>query len=286
MTFVYINDEFVDESEGKVSYTDRGYNFGDGIYEYIRIYDGNAFTAKEHFERLFRSAKEIGLNLEDYTVKSLTELIEELAEKNNVKNGGVYIQVTRGVAPRNHPFPEASTKPVFSAFSKSYERPYDELENGIKAITVDDIRWLRCDIKSLNLLGNVLAKEKATQSDAGEAIMHRDGIVTEGSSSNVFAVKDSKIYTHPANNLILNGITRRVINEIANELNIPFVEESFDVEFLKSADEVIVSSTSIEVMPVIQVDDTFISDGTVGKITKELQKSFNNYIESNIEKIF
>lgn len=138
----------------------------------------------------------------------------------------------------------------------------------------------------MNLLGNVLAKEKATQSDAGEAIMHRDGIVTEGSSSNVFAVKDSKIYTHPANNLILNGITRRVINEIANELNIPFVEEPFDVEFLKSADEVIVSSTSIEVMPVIQVDDTFISDGTVGKITKELQKSFNNYIESNIEKIF
>lgn len=280
MSYIYINDEFVDESEGKVSYSDRGYNFGDGIYEYIRIYDDKVFTSKEHYERLFRSAKEIGLNLDAYSVEGLTEVTKELAAKNNVVNGGVYIQVTRGVAPRNHPFPDASTKPVFSAFSKSYDRPYDELENGVKAITVEDIRWLRCDIKSLNLLGNVLAKEKATQNDAAEAIMHRGETVTEGSSSNVYAIKDGKIYTHPANNLILNGITRRVIKELAEDLNIPFIEESFTLDFLNDADEVIISSTSIEVMPVVQVNDQKIGDGKVGQITKQLQNAFNNYIES------
>lgn len=281
MTYIFINDEFVDESKGQVSFSDRGYNFGDGIYEYIRIYDGEVFTAKEHYERLFRSAKEIGLNLEDYTVEGLIDVTKELAAKNNVVNGGVYIQVTRGVAPRNHPFPDASTKPVFSAFSKSYDRPYEGLENGVKAITVDDIRWLRCDIKSLNLLGNVLAKEKATQNDAVEAIMHRDQTVTEGSSSNVYAIKNGKIYTHPANNLILNGITRRVIKEIAEKLEIPFIEEAFTLDFLNEADEVIVSSTSIEVMPVVQVNDRKIGNGKVGQVTKQLQKSFDNYIESN-----
>ncbi|QJF25425.1 D-amino-acid transaminase [Mammaliicoccus vitulinus] len=280
MTYIFINDEFVDESEGKINYSDRGYNFGDGIYEYIRIYDGKVFTSKEHYERLFRSAKEIGLNLEGYSVEGLTEVTKTLAAKNNVVNGGVYIQVTRGVAPRNHPFPDASTKPVFSAFSKSYDRPYEELKNGVKAITVDDIRWLRCDIKSLNLLGNVLAKEKAAQNGASEAIMHRDQTVTEGSSSNVYAVKDGKIYTHPANNLILNGITRRIIKKSAEALNIPFIEEAFTLDFLNDADEVIISSTSIEVMPVIQVNDNKIGDGKVGQITEQLQKSFDNYIES------
>lgn len=280
MNYIYINDEFVDEFEGKISYSDRGYNFGDGIYEYIRIYESKVFTSKEHYERLFRSAKEIGLNLDAYSVEGLTEVTKELAAKNNVVNGGVYIQVTRGVAPRNHPFPDASTKPVFSAFSKSYDRPYDELENGVKTITVEDIRWLRCDIKSLNLLGNVLAKEKATQNDAAEAIMHRGETVTEGSSSNVYAIKGGKIYTHPANNLILNGITRRVIKELADDLNIPFIEESFTLDFLNDADEVIISSTSIEVMPVVQVNDQKIGDGKVGQITKQLQNAFNNYIES------
>lgn len=280
MSYIYLNDEFVEESEGKISYSDRGYNFGDGIYEYIRIYDDKVFTSKEHYERLFRSAKEIGLNLDAYSVEGLTEVTKELAAKNNVVNGGVYIQVTRGVAPRNHPFPDASTKPVFSAFSKSYDRPYDELENGVKTITVEDIRWLRCDIKSLNLLGNVLAKEKATQNDAAEAIMHRGETVTEGSSSNVYAIKGGKIYTHPANNLILNGITRRVIKELADDLNIPFIEESFTLDFLNDADEVIISSTSIEVMPVVQVNDQKIGDGKVGQITKQLQNAFNNYIES------
>src|SRR5699024_10632473 len=237
------------------------------------------FTAKEHFERLLRSAKEIGLEL-NYTVEGLTELITELLSANGVVNGGVYIQVTRGAAPRDHAFPEPSVKANITAFTKSYERPYKLLEEGINAVTTEDIRWLRCDIKSLNLLGNVLAKEYAVKYNAKEAIQHRGEIVTEGSSSNVYAIKDGVIYTHPINNYILNGITRKVIKAIAEEKNIPFNEETFTVDFLKNADEIIVSSTSVEVMAVIKLNGDVVGDGKVGPITKSLQEGFNRYIDT------
>ncbi|PTI81720.1 D-amino-acid transaminase [Staphylococcus xylosus] len=280
MTKVLINEKLVDEQDANVPYNDRGYVFGDGIYEYIRVYDNNVFTAKEHFERLLRSAKEIGLELK-YNVDELTELIQELLSTNNIVNGGVYIQVTRGAAPRDHAFPTPSVEANIMAFTKSYNRPYKLLEEGINAITTEDIRWLRCDIKSLNLLGNVLAKEYATKYNAQEAIQHRGDIVTEGSSSNVYAIKNGEIYTHPVNNYILNGITRMVIKSVAEDKGIPFNEEVFTLDFLKNADEIIVSSTSIEVMPVVKLDGENVGDGEVGSITKSLQEGFNRYIDTH-----
>ncbi|MFH4904496.1 D-amino-acid transaminase [Staphylococcus cohnii] len=280
MTKVLINEHLVDEQDAKVPYNDRGYVFGDGIYEYIRTYNNNIFTAKPHFERLIRSAKEIGLELK-YNVDELTELIQELLAANGVVNGGVYIQVTRGAAPRDHAFPTPSVEANVMAFTKTYERPYKLLEEGINAITTEDIRWLRCDIKSLNLLGNVLAKERAVKYNAQEAIQHRGDIVTEGSSSNVYAIKAGEIYTHPVNNYILNGITRMVIKDIAEEKGIPFNEGTFTVDFLRNADEIIVSSTSIEVMPVLKLDGEQVGDGAVGPVTKSLQEGFNSYIDTD-----
>lgn len=280
MTKVLINEHLVDEQDAKVPYNDRGYVFGDGIYEYIRTYNNNIFTAKPHFERLLRSAKEIGLELK-YNVDELTELIQELLAANGVVNGGVYIQVTRGAAPRDHAFPTPSVEANVMAFTKTYERPYKLLEEGINAITTEDIRWLRCDIKSLNLLGNVLAKERAVKYNAKEAIQHRGDIVTEGSSSNVYAIKAGEIYTHPVNNYILNGITRMVIKDIAEEKGIPFNEGTYTVDFLRNADEIIVSSTSIEVMPVVKLDGEQVGDGEVGPITKSLQEGFNSYIDTD-----
>ncbi|MGW9815262.1 D-alanine transaminase [Staphylococcus cohnii] len=280
MTKVLINEHLVDEQDAKVPYNDRGYVFGDGIYEYIRTYNNNIFTAKPHFERLLRSAKEIGLELK-YNVDELTELIQELLAANGVVNGGVYIQVTRGAAPRDHAFPTPSVEANVMAFTKTYERPYKLLEEGINAITTEDIRWLRCDIKSLNLLGNVLAKERAVKYNAQEAIQHRGDIVTEGSSSNVYAIKAGEIYTHPVNNYILNGITRMVIKDIAEEKGIPFNEGTYTVDFLRNADEIIVSSTSIEVMPVVKLDGEQVGDGEVGPITKSLQEGFNSYIDTD-----
>lgn len=280
MTKVLVNDVLVDEQEAKVAFNDRGYNFGDGIYEYVRLYDNKLFTAKEHFERLLRSAQEIGLDI-DYTVESLTELVRKLAEANGVTDGGVYMQITRGAAPRDHAFPTPSVEPVFTAFVKEYERPTEKLQNGVSVVTTEDIRWLRCDIKSLNLLGNVLAKEYATKYNAAEAVLHRDGTVTEGASSNVFAVKDGIVHTHPANNLILNGITRRVIQWVCEDENITLNEEPFTVEFLKQADEVIFSNTSDEVMPVVKIDGDVVNDGEVGPITRKLQAGFERYIASH-----
>ena len=238
------------------------------------------FTVKEHFERFLRSAEEIGLDL-NYTIEELIELVRRLLKENNVVNGGIYIQATRGAAPRNHSFPTPPVKPVIMAFTKSYDRPYEELEQGVYAITTEDIRWLRCDIKSLNLLGNVLAKEYAVKYNAAEAIQHRSDIVTEGASSNVYAIKDGVIYTHPVNNFILNGITRRVIKWIAEDEQIPFKEETFTVEFLKNADEVIISSTSAEVMPITKIDGENVKDGQVGTITRQLQQGFEKYIQSH-----
>ena len=279
MTKVFINGEFLNQEDVKVSYEDRGYVFGDGIYEYIRAYNGKLFTVTEHFERFLRSASEIQIDL-GYTIEELTDIVRQLLKVNNIQNGGIYIQATRGVAPRNHSFPTPEVKPVIMAFAKSYDRPYDDFENGINAITVEDIRWLRRDIKSLNLLGNVLAKEYAVKYNATEAIQHRGETVTEGASSNVYAIKDGEIYTHPVNNYILNGITRRVIKWVAEDYNIPFNEETFTVDFLKNADEVIVSSTSAEVTPVVKIDGEIVNDGKVGPITKKLQEGFEKYIES------
>ncbi|MEX3457629.1 D-amino-acid transaminase [Staphylococcus hominis] len=279
MTKVFINGEFLNQEDAKVSYEDRGYVFGDGIYEYIRAYNGKLFTVTEHFERFLRSASEIQIDL-GYTVEELIDIVRQLLKINDIQNGGIYIQATRGVAPRNHSFPTPEVKPVIMAFAKSYDRPYDDFENGINTVTVEDIRWLRCDIKSLNLLGNVLAKEYAVKYNATEAIQHREETVTEGASSNVYAIKDGKIYTHPVNNYILNGITRKVIKWVAEDYNIPFNEETFTVDFLKNADEVIVSSTSAEVTPVVKIDGEIVNDGKVGPITKKLQEGFEKYIES------
>ncbi|PTE68980.1 D-amino-acid transaminase [Staphylococcus devriesei] len=279
MTKVFINGEFINQEDAKVSYEDRGYVFGDGIYEYIRAYDGKLFTVTEHFERFIRSAGELQIDL-GYTVEELIDIVRQLLEVNEIKSGGVYIQATRGVAPREHSFPTPEVKPVLMAFAKSYDRPYEDLKNGINAVTVEDIRWLRCDIKSLNLLGNVLAKEYAVKYNASEAIQHRGETVTEGASSNVYAIKDGKIYTHPVNNYILNGITRKVIKWISEDYELPFIEETFDIEFLKNADEIIISSTSAEVMPVIKLDGETVGDGNVGPITRKLQEGFDKYIET------
>lgn len=274
---VFLNGAYVPE-DTKISYNDRGIQFGDGIYEVVRVYQGELFTATEHFERLVRSASEIAIDT-GYTVEQYIEICKQLIEKNKIENGTVYIQVTRGDAIRNHPYPE-NTTPNVLLYTNTSERPIQDLQQGVKAITAEDFRWLRCDIKSLNLLGNIMNKQKAVTSGAKEAIQIRNGIVTEGASSNVFIVKDGKIITHPANNFILNGITRRVIKQIAEAEGIPFEELTFDENALKEADEVFISSTSIEVMPVVEIDGKYVNQGKIGTVTKLLQHKFNEKIST------
>ena len=189
------------------------------------------------------------------------------------------MQVTRGIAPRNHVFPTGNVPPTLVAYTIKGVRPLDNLKTGVKAILTEDIRWLRCDIKSLNLLGNLLAKQKASEQGCFEAIQHRGQDVTEGSSSNIFIVKDGTVITHESNNLILKGITKDVILDLCIKNNIPVIERTFSLAELDEAEEVFLSSTTAEVMPVIEINGQKIKAGVPGPITQKLQDLFEKEIE-------
>lgn len=273
------NDQIKKRENVQIDLEDRGYQFGDGIYEVIRVYNGRPFFIEGHMQRLERSARELKLKL-PLTIQQLQEKIAELIAHARLKTGNVYLQVTRGAAPRNHPFPH-SPRPVLTGYVIPGDRPYDMLTNGISAITAEDIRWLRCDIKSLNLLGSVLAKQKAAEHGCDEAILHRNETVTEGSSTNFFIVKDNTLMTHPANNLILHGITRATAIHLAEKLNIKVDETPFQRKHIFDADEAFITGTTLEACPVTHVDDRPIGDGRPGDVTKRLQQAFDELIANN-----
>lgn len=274
MSYVLWNDRIVKEGEIVISPEDRGYQFGDGIYEVVKVYNSQVFTAEEHLERFYLSAEKIGLVI-PYTKDKMLKLIHELIEANELGTGHIYFQITRGATPRNHPFPNPPIPTVLTGNVKENARPVANFENGVKTILTDDVRWLRNDIKSLNLLGAVLAKQKAVEAGCYEAILHRDGTVTEGSSSNILGIKDGVLYTHPANNLILKGITRQVVLQCAEEIGLPVKEEAFSTEALFAMDELIVTSTTSEVTPIIEVDGKAIGNGQPGEWTRKLQAAFD-----------
>ena len=282
MSFSLWNDQIVKNEEVLVDKEDRGYQFGDGVYEVVKVYNGELFTATEHIDRFYDSAEKIRITI-PYTKDKLHQLLHQLVEENNIDTGHVYFQITRGAGPRNHIFPGDDVKPVLTGNAKENPRPLENFEKGVKATFVEDIRWLRCDIKSLNLLGAVLAKQEAYEKGCYEAILHRDEIVTEGSSSNIYGIKEGVLYTHPANNLILNGITRQVIIKCAAEIGLTVNEQAMTKEQLLAMDEVIVSSTTSEVTPVIEIDGTVIGNGTPGEWTRKLQAQFETKIPKGIK---
>lgn len=271
MEKVLVNDQVIPRSDARVDIEDRGYQFGDGVYEVIRVYNGKMFTAEEHLDRLFSSAEKIFIAM-PYTKAQIKQWVEQLIVDNRIINGSVYMQITRGANQRNHVFPDETVQPVLTAYTREVPRPTQAMRDGVKTIIHDDIRWLRCDIKSLNLLPNLMAKQAAKEQGSYEAILHRDGTVTEGSSSNIFIIKDGVIKTHPATNLILNGITRQQLFTICKEENMICEEAIFTLDELKTADEVFLTSTTSEVMPIVQIDQTLVADGKPGKITKQLQQ--------------
>jgi len=274
---VIYNHAFYDWNYMHINIEDRGYQFGDGVYEVIRVYNGKPFRLDDHINRLSNSAKEIRMEV-PLGYDELVSKFHNLIKYENINNGTIYIQVTRGVEKRSHTFSK-DIDPILISYVRELPRPLDQISQGIKVITTEDIRWLRCDIKSLNLIPNVLAKQTAVDNGAKEAIFIRNnGIVTEGSSSNFFIVKEKSLYTHPADNFILNGITRKVVKELADSLGIPFIEKKFTIEEVLQADELFISGTTSEISPVIQVDNNYINDGKPGVITKELQAAFEKLI--------
>ncbi|WP_100011343.1 D-amino-acid transaminase [Lentibacillus sediminis] len=265
--------KFMQRDSLSYPYEERGLQFGDGIYEVIRIYQGNYYLLEEHVDRLFRSLEAIKINLET-SKEEITRLLNQLLERNDMKKDGkVYLQVSRGSAPRDHVFPE-DVPPNLFAYVKELPRNLETIQNGVSTITQRDVRWENCYIKSLNLLPNVLAKQEAKEQGCYEAILHRDGLVTECSSSNVYLVKDGKIYTHTANNRILHGCVRMRVEKFAVDMKIPFLEEGFSVEDISMADELFLSSSTSEITPIIQSDNQQIGNGKPGPITRQLQEAY------------
>ena len=275
------NDQIVDRTEVKIDLEDRGYQFADGIYDVVRAYNGKFFTLDEHIDRFFSGMSKIDLEA-PFTKAELKERLAELLKVNKIETGNVYFQITRGIAsPRDHVFPEPTiVSPVFTASTTVVPRNVEKMTKGITAGIVPDTRWLHCDIKSISLLGNIMAKHTAHKNGFDEAILHRDGIVTECSSSNMWMVKDGTIYTHPDGNLILPGITKIVLLRAAAKAGIPVLEKEFTLEQLKEADEAFSSSTTIEAMPIIEIDGTAVGNGKKGPIVETLQQYYIKEIEA------
>lgn len=270
---VYLNGSFIAKVDAKISPDDRGFLFADGVYEVIKYYKGKPFRYADHLARLNRSLSELDIQYSE--LSGLNSVFEELISINNYgdKHSGIYLQITRGEHKRVHHFPE-NIQPTIYAYSFELPSFKDKLEKGIKVITHEDIRWQRCDIKSVSLLPNTMLYNQAVNQGAGECIMMRDGVVTEATHSSVLGIKNGIVYTHPISNLILPGITRKVILEICTESNIPVIEQAISESDLYRMDEIIIAGTGSEVTPAIQVNDKSIGRNKPGEITRFIQQKF------------
>lgn len=280
------NDKIVERSEVKIDMEDRGYQFADGIYDVVRAYNGKFFTLNEHVDRLFSSAEKIELVM-PFTKDELKQLLSTLMKENGISTGNIYMQVTRGIGiPRNHTYTDPElVPPVFTATTTIVPRDQEKMDRGMSAFIVPDMRWLRCDIKSISLLGNIMAKHEAHKKGGDEAILHRDGIVTECSSSNVWMIKDDTIYTHPDGNLVLPGITKIMLLKVAREAGMLVKEEAFTIEDLKKADEVFASSTTMEAMPIVSIDGNPVGHGQRGAVVEKLQQLYVDAVEKECGQI-
>ena len=277
----YVNGRYVAHREAAIHVEDRGYQFADGVYEVIAARAGRLVDEGRHLDRLERSLGELGINM-PMSRAVFSVVMREVTRRNLVQDGIVYLQVTRGVAPRDHAFP-ANVRPAVVMTARNV-RPHTPamLEDGITAITIPDIRWRRCDIKSISLLPNCLAKQQAKQAGAFEAWMvDADGFVTEGTSSNVWIIgRDGDIVTRQLDHAILAGITRRAIMELARKERLQLIERPFTVAEATAAREVFITSTTSFVLPVVQIDDKVIANGKPGSIFRRLRVLYERYMEA------
>ncbi len=274
----YVNGAYAPIAAAMVNVEDRGYQFADGVYEVCLHVDGLWWDAEGHLQRLKRSLDALGI-AEPVSLSALKAIMAKLVRANRLTSALVYIQVTRGVAPRNHPFPETEPALVVTARPFDWRSADAAARKGVSVVTRPDERWARVDIKSVSLLPNVLAKQSARADGAIEAMLHHDGVVTEGASSNMWIVgDDGKLPTHPKGPQILGGITRQTVIECAEEMQRQVVERAFTVDEAKAAREVFLTSATNLVTPVIRIDGENVGDGSPGAVSLRLRDA---YIERN-----
>jgi len=283
MNIVYLNGSFIPKEEASVSVMDRGFLFADGVYEVIPVYSGKLFRLDEHLSRLQRSLDAIRLQA-PFKPEEWQAMLCELVDKNGGGNQALYLQVTRGIENiRDHRFPD-QVKPTVFAMSNPITKPSGKdlkhiLDNtpGISTITTKDIRWDRCDIKSISLLPNILLRQQALDAGAQEALLIKNGYLTEGAASNCFVIKDGVIFTPPKNKLILGGITRDLIIELARKNQIDCKEVPINEATLNNADEIWISSSTKEIVPVVELDNKAVGQGKVGPLWRKMTGLYIQY---------
>jgi D-alanine transaminase len=272
---VYLDGDILPRADARVSVDDRGFVFGDGVYEVLRAINGRLFATRFHNQRLERSLDGIRIALKDGDSPArFADVGQELLRENDLTQGEaiVYMQVTRGATTRAHQFPSPPVPPTVYISAARFKPYADFARDGATAISHPDLRWGRCDLKTLNLLPNILAAQTAKERGAFEAMLIRDGVVTEGSRTNFFGVVSGTLRTHPCDNHILPGITRSVLRELANELSIGLDETPISVSEIPSLSELFLTGTTADVMPVVRLDDKPVGSGRPGELTRRLQK--------------
>ena len=277
MPTVFLNGEFLPSDQARVSVMDRGFLFGDGVYEVIPAYGGQLFRLQHHLQRLDNSLQAVRIP-NPYREAQWRGILEELIGENPGEDQSVYLQVTRGVMEkRDHAFP-ADLEPTVFAMSNPIPAPDPALaETGITAITLDDIRWQSCHIKAITLLPNVLLRQQAVEAGAAEAILIRDGEATEGAASNLFIVRDGLLITPPKGPLLLPGITRDLIIELAAGHDIAYREDAIPEAGLHGADEIWLSSSTREIVPVTMLDGESVGDGRPGPLYRQMHEIYREY---------
>ena len=273
--WVFYNGKILDLKEVAISPFDRAFQFGDGVYEVIRYYPSKFFKTELHLDRLKNSLKEIEIpyNNCDSIESTLNELMKLNKLTDEVSIG--YIQISRGYhIPRRHYFDDGMEPTVFMYVEK-YPARKEEMKNGVKVGLEEDIRWLRCNIKATSLLPNILSRNKAVRNGLSEIIWHRNGIITEGTQTNIFFVKNGELFTPPLSNFILPGVTRSVVLDLCGKNGIPFTERNFTIDELTKSDEIFLTSTTAEVTPVIEIEETNVKDLKPGPISRILQKEYS-----------
>ncbi|MEL0105868.1 MAG: D-amino-acid transaminase [Rhodospirillaceae bacterium] len=279
----YINGRYLPQNQATVHIEDRGYNFADGVYEVIAVHNGALVDEEPHIVRLRRSLNELKIDW-PVTENAFRFLMREIIRRNGLREGMIYLQITRGVAPRDHAFPKDSQSSLMMTTRRSKPFNADEIAKGVRVITIPDIRWKRNDIKSISLLGNVLGKQQAREAGAYEAWMFdENGDVTEGTSSNAWIVsKEGELVTRQLSNAILSGITRLTVLKLAEEKGIKFVERAFSIEETQSAKEAFLTSTTSFVKPIVQIDDKQVADGKAGPLCRALLDRYGSYMDEDI----
>lgn len=272
---VYLNGEFMPLEEARVPVLDRGFIFGDGVYEVVPIYHGRTFRWPQHLARLERSLAAIGI-ANPLDREGWTELVEQIIGYHEWADQFVYMQVTRGVARRDHAFPKDVRPTVFAMSSQLVLPSAAQVEQGVDAITLPDERWLHCDIKTTSLLGNVLARQAAVQAGAAECVMFRDGFLTEGAASNIWVARGDRLFAPPRDNLVLEGVRYGLIEELCRKADIRLQIRRILREEVLAADELMLSSATKEVLPITRLDARPVGAGRPGPVFAQLHKAYQD----------